>query len=60
MKRAKKKIPDFPLHGMTKGGAVNLFNFYKRAFGVTLVREPEQIGDGRWRVVMSHPFPEDA
>jgi len=53
----KKKKPNFVLHGMTKGGAVNLFNFYRRAFGVELVSEPEQLSEGRWRVVMTHPFP---
>jgi hypothetical protein len=56
MTRAKT----FILHGMTKHGAIGLFRFYEKNYGVKHIAGPEQISEGRWRIEMTHPFPNEA
>jgi hypothetical protein len=54
----KPKPKEFSLTAMTKGGAVSLFRFYEEKYGVKLISAPVQVTEGRWRVVMTDPFPE--
>lgn len=55
------KIEETTMTAFTKGGAVGLFQFYQKAYGVTLIKAPWQLDDGteRWSVTFTKPIEKD-
>jgi hypothetical protein len=59
MRKSRKKKQELILHSMTRGGAASLFNFYSKHFGSELIEGTTQVSEGKWRIVITHPFPEE-